>query len=187
MERPKPINYEDLSAEEGSRMELAYNIRRLRAHFNESQQIFATKLGLSIRSLAGYESQGRRPEDKALALFAKVAADEGLHSLANDFLNEIGTSLQLGEIRDGGIVAWDPTKKRGYLLIQLNDEKARDHAQAYYKASRGHFRDAETKAKGQEILSKFTADMAKLPGPSHKGLFKRALAETFQEAKKVKK
>jgi len=175
--RNGPTESPDLNSEEQAALEIAHAVKELRAHFNESQQAFATRLGLSIRGIANYEGTLRIPEPRILALFAKTASGAGRDDLAFEFLHEIGHALQLEEMLDGAIMSWNATKKRGYLLVQLNDEKARERAQAYYKASRGHLRDAETKARAQELLTRFTADVSKLPQPSQRGIFKRALQE----------
>ena len=47
---------------EGSYKELIDAVKGLRAHFGESQQAFATRFGLSIRSVANYE-KNRKPEE----------------------------------------------------------------------------------------------------------------------------
>jgi DNA-binding transcriptional regulator YiaG len=178
-----PTEYEELTGEQKSQLELADHVKQLRAHFGQSQQAFASTLGLSIRAVANYESQARRPEDRILALFAKTAADAGRDDLAFEFLHEMGLGLRLDEIRDGGIITWDSAKKRGYLLVQLADEEAHHHAQAYYRASRGKFRDMETKAKGQELLNRFATEVSKLPGPARKDVLKHFLARV-KEGKK---
>ena len=51
-------------------MELTEAVKALRARLNESQQAFATRLGISIRGLANYEKE----RDTPLALLLKLAA-----------------------------------------------------------------------------------------------------------------
>jgi len=46
--------------------------KRLRKLLGESQQAFATRLGLSIRTIANYEG-GRRPSGKSLLALANTA------------------------------------------------------------------------------------------------------------------
>lgn len=54
-----------------------YGVQALRAQLGESQQIFATKLGISIRALANYETGLRPPPVKVLAkLWARAAQEK---------------------------------------------------------------------------------------------------------------
>src|ERR1039458_3147488 len=59
------------------KVEVKEAVRALRGSLHESQQAFATRLGISIRALANYE-KGRLPSGKALLKMMGLAA-EGCH------------------------------------------------------------------------------------------------------------
>lgn len=64
----------------------------LRKALGDTQQAFATRLGLSMRAIANYES-GRAPTGKALAQMMNLAHSRGLDSLARAFQDAISGEL----------------------------------------------------------------------------------------------
>jgi transcriptional regulator with XRE-family HTH domain len=71
---------------------LANAIKELRAHFQESQQQFSNRLGVTVRTVARYELEKPPPSDM-LAKLASIAANAGRKDLAMIFalfrLNEV--------------------------------------------------------------------------------------------------
>lgn len=65
-------------------MELTKAVKALRGRLNESQQAFATRLGISIRGLVNYEKD-REPPLALLLKLAAVAREAGDEKLANVF------------------------------------------------------------------------------------------------------
>ena len=65
-------------------MELTKAVKALRWRLDESQQAFATRLGISIRGLVNYEKD-RDPPLALLLKLAAVARDAGDEELANVF------------------------------------------------------------------------------------------------------
>ena len=59
-------------------------VKALRCHLGESQQAFATRLGLSIRAIANYEKD-RTPSSLALGRLIKDAHEAGREDLADVF------------------------------------------------------------------------------------------------------
>jgi transcriptional regulator with XRE-family HTH domain len=68
-------------------------VKKLREHVGESQQAFATRLGMSIRAIANYEKD-REPTGRALVQLMKLADESGRPDLARVFQEVI--SKQLG-------------------------------------------------------------------------------------------
>ena len=56
-------------------------IRELRREYNEAQQHFASRVGLSIASIANYEVGIREPDSGAAIKLARAAADVKRHDL----------------------------------------------------------------------------------------------------------
>lgn len=65
-------------------MELTKAVKMLRTQVGESQQVFATKLGISIRGLVNYEKD-REPPLALLLKLAAIARDTGNDNLADVF------------------------------------------------------------------------------------------------------
>jgi transcriptional regulator with XRE-family HTH domain len=74
-------------------LQLAEAIRRLREITGDSQQAFATRLGLSIRALVNYEKD-RTPNPRALAALARLATKSGQPELAQFFWKALPAELQ---------------------------------------------------------------------------------------------
>lgn len=78
-------------------MELTEAVRALRLRLKESQQAFATRLGISIRGLVNYEKD-REPPLALLLKLAAVARESGDENLADifqwGFYEQITTAMQ---------------------------------------------------------------------------------------------
>lgn len=73
--------------------ELSEACRRLRKVTGDSQQAFATRLGLSIRAIVNYEN-GRKPSPESLAVMAHMAAAYLELELAHTFWISLPRLLQ---------------------------------------------------------------------------------------------
>jgi transcriptional regulator with XRE-family HTH domain len=73
-------------------MSVSQFVRDLRAAQGESQQAFSTRLGISIRALANYESGYREPDGKALAALARSAKQAGREDLEDMFFQMLERS-----------------------------------------------------------------------------------------------
>jgi transcriptional regulator with XRE-family HTH domain len=84
-------------------VDLTSAVRKLRGSVGESQQAFATRLGISIRALANYEKD-RQPSGRALASLAKAAESAGEKDLIavfeNALLQELGRGVPMSVIDD---------------------------------------------------------------------------------------
>ena len=76
----------------------------LRKHVKQSQQIFATRLGMSISTLQNHE-QDTRPEPKQLLAFQREAEASGRSDLAARFQHELVLSLALNMEMDVFVTA----------------------------------------------------------------------------------
>jgi transcriptional regulator with XRE-family HTH domain len=68
-------------------------IRKLRHAYGETQQIFATRLGISISSLAYYEIGVRHPDLTAALKFSRAAEDIGREDLEKVFAEQVRADL----------------------------------------------------------------------------------------------
>jgi transcriptional regulator with XRE-family HTH domain len=79
--------------------DLAAEVRQLRERLGESQQAFATRVGLSIRAVANYEAD-RMPTAKVLGDLYRQAREAGYQDLAELFwramLGEMGVTEAIG-------------------------------------------------------------------------------------------
>jgi transcriptional regulator with XRE-family HTH domain len=87
-------------------------VRSLRQHIGESQQAFATRLGLSIRAIANYEA-GRRPTGYALRALEAAAQDADRPELAAVFRAALADELK----------SWDPKIEHKLLSAYTPTEK----------------------------------------------------------------
>lgn len=80
-------------------MDLTALVKRVRTAHGETQQQFATRLGISIRALANYEKD-RNPTGRALTRLTEEAHRAGLREEAEQFnkvlLKEIGVGMATG-------------------------------------------------------------------------------------------
>lgn len=74
-------------------MTVAQAIRILRKQNQESQQVFATRLGMSIASIQNYENQDRMPEPKQLLAFVQAARQVQRQDLVPVFLEAASQAL----------------------------------------------------------------------------------------------
>lgn len=164
MKHEESVSYDRLSSEQIRRLELAYAVKSLRAHFGESQQTFSNRFALTLRSIANYETQVRSPELRILARFAKTAADAGRVDLSYEFLFQIFTELGLEDVLGGAIKTWSPTKKRGALLHQVQGEQENRHADAYHIAAlAARYSDKQRKLAAIALLDSLAEGVAKMP------------------------
>jgi transcriptional regulator with XRE-family HTH domain len=111
-------------------MELATAIRELRTRIGESQQIFATKLGISIRALANYENFQQPPRQVLDAMYS-LAKEKGFQDLAQvmheaamarmslrELLSSGGRKLSFGTSRNG-------EKILDWLVLSTDGEEER--------------------------------------------------------------
>jgi len=71
-------------------------VKQLREHLGDSQQAFATRVGLSIRAVANYEKD-RIPTGEVLTALYRVARASGEDRLAKIFWNAVHDELGLSE------------------------------------------------------------------------------------------
>jgi transcriptional regulator with XRE-family HTH domain len=76
--------------------ELVSAVRQLRQQIGDSQQAFATRLGLSISAITNYEG-GRAPTGKSLSALHSVARQAGKKELAETFWKALHDELGLSE------------------------------------------------------------------------------------------
>ena len=134
-------------------MRLDKAVKALRKHTRESQQAFATRLGISIRALAFYEA-GRAPTGKALAALARVAQSVGKHELAYLFMDALMEELDIRQMKLG-LFSADLTSDnpRGYMFVGFEGCNARDYARAFFEMfGRLVSADAAERAAAETIL-----------------------------------
>jgi transcriptional regulator with XRE-family HTH domain len=136
-------------------------IRELRNKIGESQQVFATNLGISIRALTNYESRddARTPPLEVLLNLATLATNAGHPDLARPFVHEFRQHLAstLIDQRIAFHMEEPPKGKPGPLegLLMLS---ARDHDEflytgAFFEAYTDFSSDDEGRRKrGKRIL-----------------------------------
>jgi transcriptional regulator with XRE-family HTH domain len=82
-------------------------VRELRRAYGESQQAFATRLGLSMRAVANYEKR-RHPDTRSLILLTKAALEAGRKDLVAEFskaMDNLGEELGIYSNRDDALRA----------------------------------------------------------------------------------
>jgi transcriptional regulator with XRE-family HTH domain len=79
-------------------MNIPEAIRSLRQEYGEGQQKFSTRIGMSMASIANYESGMREPDGPSAVKLARAALDKERPDLARVFENIIRDSM-------GGLVA----------------------------------------------------------------------------------
>jgi len=77
-------------------------VRALRDELGDSQQAFATRLGLSIRAIVNYESS-RTPNLKSLYHLVKLAKECNRHDLAKIFYDRMKKDAPIFELTSGKI------------------------------------------------------------------------------------
>jgi transcriptional regulator with XRE-family HTH domain len=130
-------------------MHVAQAVRELRQHLGDSQQSFATRLGLSIRAIANYEKD-REPTGTSLVALHRAAREAGHLELAEIFWtalhSELGLSKTAGRkiddaavdvgmasalaaqlehsLRESGCIAAEPQKILRRMRAKLDDAVA---------------------------------------------------------------
>jgi transcriptional regulator with XRE-family HTH domain len=77
-------------------MEPSEAVKELRKQLGESQQAFATRLGLSISAVVNYEG-GRTPTGRVLIALTRAAMEAGRHDLAHLFQAALANELKIRE------------------------------------------------------------------------------------------
>ena len=139
-------------------MSLTEAVRELRKHLSESQQAFATRLGLSIRALANYEKD-RAPTGKALAALAHTAAEAGRHDLSYEFMRALARELGLSKLKLG-LFSNEPASKNptGYMLVTFEGRNAQDYVRAFFETfGRYAYGNADEKRRAGKLLQDFNS------------------------------
>lgn len=102
----------------GKLTKLSNAVRQLRQRLGQSQQAFATGLGLSIRSIANYEGS-RPPSGKQLFNLAMAAQKAGHFDLVSIFTEAISTELSAWPFQLLVIPATKSHPIRGHLMLRL--------------------------------------------------------------------
>lgn len=112
-------------------MNLIPAIKELRQRLGESQQAFATRLGISIRALANYEKD-RQPHGKVLAALARAAEQGGQKPLADIFHRGLMADLRFDPFTHRGTVylgrGW------GYLVQRVENQEEQVYLLAFHNA-----------------------------------------------------
>lgn len=144
-------------------MDSVQAVKNLREHFGESQQAFATRLGLSIRAIANYESD-RAPTGRALMSLAQAADTAGRDDLANVFLahlaRELGIHTGAGKLRveDARESGEDASVLTGFLILsRLEGREQFGYAHAFFETFRRFLypKDQDMKEKATKLLKDF--------------------------------
>ena len=144
-------------------MEIAKALTELRAHLGESQQAFATRMGLSVRGVANYEKD-RIPEPGILTSLAKTAQDAERPDLAQVFFVALLKQAGLGDQNMVQFASeWNDarTKFSSRLLITLREDKATEASEALFFFWQAmniyvHSKKPEIKAKARKLLAGFS-------------------------------
>ena len=143
-------------------------VRALREHLGESQQAFATRLGLSMRAVCNYEKD-RGPTGKSLAALAKAASDAGRLDLAQTFIRALGKDLELERLK-GVVGSWERSggNPQGYMVVHSDGVKEQEYTQAFYHAFRMFTdtdpEDPNNKAEAEKLLDDFASAVEKTWG-----------------------
>ena len=98
--------------------EIVKAVRDLRKNLGDTQQAFATRLGLSISAITNYEA-GRRPAAKPLFALAQAASVSGQTELAGLFMGALTEELDSWPFQILGVPATATKPAHGYLLLKL--------------------------------------------------------------------
>ncbi len=136
-------------------MELTEAVKALRARLNESQQAFATRLGISIRGLANYEKE-REPPLALLLKLAAVAREAGDEKLAEvfqwSFYEQIAAATQGHRI--SFLQEDERAGENAGLLLTTFGRGQFEYVSAFSTALKGlsDAADAETREKSRKAL-----------------------------------
>lgn len=110
-------------------MNLPAAIQELRTRRGESQQVFATRQNIAIRTLSNYETGIRRPPREFLTALFDIATKIGDNTLADVFRLAIDESVSISEAIDEEqqrfLVISRPARsgKRFYALLWVTDDE----------------------------------------------------------------
>jgi len=83
--------------------DLVSAVRELRKALGDSQQAFATRLGMSMRAIANYETD-RAPSGRALYKLEQLARASGQYELAHKFAQALATEMEW--VQEAGQPVW---------------------------------------------------------------------------------
>lgn len=140
-------------------MNLIQAVRELREKLGDSQQAFATRLGISIRAVANYEKD-RAPAMETLSTLSRVADQAGERELANVFLAELGRKLHLNTPGVMMAAQWDDdrTANHCYLIVSGEGRPLVDFVHAAYETFARFMSSTtpvEVKTRAEELLTAF--------------------------------
>ena len=75
---------------------LVSSVRELRKSLGDSQQAFATRLGMSLRAIANYETD-RAPSGRALYKLEQLARASAQYELAHQFAVALAKEMDWGK------------------------------------------------------------------------------------------
>jgi transcriptional regulator with XRE-family HTH domain len=145
-------------------MVISEAVRELRKAYGEAQQAFATRLGMSMASIANYETGARVPDGASAIKLARAAADKGLLEIQRVFDEVIRDAM-------GGLVApirnEDEHRKIRALQFILFDprfEHLRQPLNELLAPVEAHLRQVERKLQksGRQVMDAMD-EMAKKP------------------------
>ena len=140
-------------------MDLRKAVRELRAQLGDSQQAFATRLGMSTSEIANYEGH-LNPNGTALASLAKVAEETGNKHLADAFMSTLGRELVLGSVSlfscDDGEQTREP---KAYLVLNVDGKEPIAFLSSFYETMIRYLyygkASPEIKARAEKLLRDF--------------------------------
>jgi transcriptional regulator with XRE-family HTH domain len=107
-------------------------VKALRKQLGDSQQAFATRLGLSIRAIANYEKD-RIPTGMALVSLARAASEAGQQELVNTFMTALMDELGLIDIPFSLLsMAWRGDHPHGLILAHFDEMEAIQYACTFW-------------------------------------------------------
>jgi transcriptional regulator with XRE-family HTH domain len=122
--------------------ELNQAIRKLRQHFGDTQQSWASRLGLSIASVVRYELSGP-PDAQILVRLADLAHKEKLKDVAevlNTAVAQRVGALTWGKAQDAGV---NVTLARGEIIRALNAGEMTEEARKRLERALSELKGAE--------------------------------------------
>lgn len=131
-------------------------VKELRRHTGESQQIFATRLGLSVRAISNYETK-RPPTGRALVALAHAAAEAGRHDLAYVFTRALMQELDARRLRLG-LFSSDATGQdpAGFMLLCFEGRDAKNFARGFFETfGRYLYGNPEERRRAEKLLQDF--------------------------------
>jgi transcriptional regulator with XRE-family HTH domain len=136
-------------------------VRKLRLALGDTQQSFASRLGLAISTVVRYELT-RPPKGKALAQFAELAKGLRDAELADVFRRALVAELEFDPFRYRGRVHLE--RHWAYLMQRAEGQEEQRYVLGFYNAMTGlHSKDAAVQEASRAALKEFTAKMEGKP------------------------